>query len=371
MPRQSLLFNDFDVFSVMENQKAALRQKIASAPESFTASSDNDVIARFVKEFEFEIPELKEAEMTMTEREVDVDVSHDHRRFFSRSGPFFIKGTEITVHIPFTGDRDLFRVQPSTYTLSPPRGDIKGSELLIRFEFPNDIPPPDLKVGLERNLQEIRTYLNNLRSSQGVLQTQLEAEAKTAWDRRKADFTTRMQAIGALGIPRRQSPETSKSHNVSATPAALKSEQISKSDTSRTPKAKWHVFISHASEDKQAIAKPLADALIAAGLLVWYDDYSLTVGDSLRQKIEEGLSKSQFGIVILSQAFLSKHWPQQELNGLAAREVGGKKVILPVWHDISRNDIAEASPILADRLGVPTSLGIPHVVAKLIEAMNR
>lgn len=131
------------------------------------------------------------------------------------------------------------------------------------------------------------------------------------------------------------------------------------------------MFISHASEDKDAVAKPLADALIHRGLQVWYDEYSLSVGDSLRQKIDEGLTKSEFGIVILSKAFLSKHWTQQELNGLSAREVNGKKVILPVWHDISRDEIVQASPSLADRLGVPTSLGLEQVVAALLRAMGK
>ena len=65
----------------------------------------------------------------------------------------------------------------------------------------------------------------------------------------------------------------------------------------------WDVFISHASEDKNAIARPLAEALKAHGLRVWYDEFSLTVGDSLRKKIDQGLSNSHFGIVILSVRF--------------------------------------------------------------------
>src|SRR5258706_10107710 len=105
------------------------------------------------------------------------------------------------------------------------------------------------------------------------------------------------------------------------------------------PEDEWDVFISHASEDKDAIARPLAEALRAKGLRVWYDEFSLTVGDSLRRKIEQGLSNSRFGVVILSHRFFAKHWAEQELNGLATREVGGEKVILPVWHGVTFEDV--------------------------------
>src|SRR5207247_801295 len=98
---------------------------------------------------------------------------------------------------------------------------------------------------------------------------------------------------------------------------------------------RWDVFISHASEDKAAVADPLFRALEDAGLKVWYDRVELGLGDSLRKKIDEGLAHSRFGIVILSPPFFAKHWPQQELNGLAQREVDGEKVILPVWYNMA------------------------------------
>jgi TIR domain len=79
----------------------------------------------------------------------------------------------------------------------------------------------------------------------------------------------------------------------------------------------WDVFISHASEDKEAIARPLAEALVNAGLKVWYEAFSLKLGDSLRQSIDRGLAQSRYGVVILSPNFFEKQWPQRELNGLS------------------------------------------------------
>ncbi len=133
----------------------------------------------------------------------------------------------------------------------------------------------------------------------------------------------------------------------------------------------WDVFISHASEDKDAIARPLAEALRTKGLRVWYDEFSLTVGDSLRKKIDQGLANSRFGIVILSRHFFEKHWPEQELNGLATREVGGEKVILPVWHGVGFDEVREYSPTLADRIAVIADRGLPHIVEELLRAMGK
>jgi hypothetical protein len=133
----------------------------------------------------------------------------------------------------------------------------------------------------------------------------------------------------------------------------------------------WDVFISHASEDKESFVRPLAKALIASGLKVWFDEFTLTLGDSLRRKIDRGLAASRFGIVVLSPAFFQKEWPQRELDGLVAREAHGHKVILPIWHGLGHDEIAAYSPMLADRLAVSSSSGLQHVVTQVIEAVSQ
>ncbi|GAA2415369.1 TIR domain-containing protein [Streptomyces coeruleofuscus] len=121
---------------------------------------------------------------------------------------------------------------------------------------------------------------------------------------------------------------------------------------------RWDVFVSHASEDKESVAIPLAKALTARGLRVWLDRHELKIGDSLRQSVDEGLAKSRFGVVVLSEAFLSKRWPLWELNGLVAVERLGVKAILPVWHGIDHATLAKHSPMLADRVAGNTANGI-------------
>ncbi len=136
------------------------------------------------------------------------------------------------------------------------------------------------------------------------------------------------------------------------------------------PLDKWDVFISHASEDKETIARPLAKALEAQGLRVWFDEFTLSVGDRLRRSIDRGLANSRYGIVILSPMFFAKEWPQKELDGLMQREEHGEKVILPVWHNITAEQIRAYSPTLADRIAVSSSRGLDQVVAELLRAMR-
>lgn len=137
------------------------------------------------------------------------------------------------------------------------------------------------------------------------------------------------------------------------------------------PSDQRDVFISHAGEDKEAVARPLALALIARGWTVWLDEGELTVGDSLSRSIDAALARSRFGVVVLSPSFFAKEWPRRELAGLVAREVDLRsKVILPVWHGVDRSEVGRQSPTLADRLGVPTTEGIDEVANKISLALR-
>ncbi len=131
------------------------------------------------------------------------------------------------------------------------------------------------------------------------------------------------------------------------------------------------MFISHASEDKNEIARPLAEALRRKGVSVWYDDFSLKIGDSLRASIDYGLANSRYGAVILSKHFFEKHWPVQELNGLASREVNSKKVILPIWHKVGFDEVREFSPTLADRIAAKSEQGLEGLIEQIVGVLDQ
>jgi hypothetical protein len=131
------------------------------------------------------------------------------------------------------------------------------------------------------------------------------------------------------------------------------------------------VFISHAGEDKESIARPLARALRELGYRVWFDEFELRIGMSLRRSIDKGLAGSRFGVVVLSPAFFGKEWPERELDGLAARETAdGTHLILPIWHEVDRQTVTAYSPTLADRVAAKAADGLDAVIAKVVEAVG-
>lgn len=123
------------------------------------------------------------------------------------------------------------------------------------------------------------------------------------------------------------------------------------------------VFISHASEDKEDIVRPLANALISKGLNVWYDDFTLRIGDSLRQKIDRGLITSKVGLVVLSPSFISKGWTNYELDGIVTRTVSGEQILLPIWHNITKQQVIDYSPSLADKVARSTATHTVNEIA--------
>lgn len=131
------------------------------------------------------------------------------------------------------------------------------------------------------------------------------------------------------------------------------------------------VFISHASEDKDEVVRPLAEALRGGGLNVWYDEFTLKIGDSLRRKIDQGLANSRFGVVVLSQAFFGKGWPEYELDGLVSRSVSGEQVLLPIWHNVSKREVMQYSSSLADKLARSTATHtVEEIAAEIITVIK-
>ncbi|MGA2704441.1 MAG: toll/interleukin-1 receptor domain-containing protein [Isosphaeraceae bacterium] len=137
---------------------------------------------------------------------------------------------------------------------------------------------------------------------------------------------------------------------------------------------KRDIFISHASEDKDDFVRPLAQALIKVGVSVWYDEYEIQVGDSIRAKVDEGLSRSRFGVVVLSPSFFAKAktWPQRELDGLVSGEdATGTRRILPVWHKLDFMAVQGHSPALAGIRALDTSKeSLSQIVGQLLRKLK-
>ena len=134
----------------------------------------------------------------------------------------------------------------------------------------------------------------------------------------------------------------------------------------------WDVFICHASEDKEGFVEPLANALEEADIKVWYDRFELQLGDRLRDKIDEGLANSRYGVVVLSNSFFKKQWTRTELDALVTQEnQKGEKVILPIWHGIGIEEVGKSSPILASKLAAQSSDSLESIVAQIEKVLNK
>ncbi len=355
------LFNQVDIFSVIENQKRALKDAFQKTSNTELDGDPVAVAARLIEQFSINVPVLDEDKKYALTKETQVDASRDPRRIISdRSRPFYIAGTEVKVVIPFQGDAGLFDVRPTSFTLSPPFGEIQDHELHLIYELTDAQFDVDAATG--RTVGQVKQYLQSLQGSGEQLKSDVQQLVNTLIAKRKQERGTHSQIVAGLNMPVRQIPPEVANNATSSSPATSHSKR---------PEDEWDVFISHASEDKDAIATPLAESLRAKGLRVWYDDFSLKLGDSIRQSIDRGLARSRFGVVILSGRFFEKHWPQQELNGLATREVNGAKVILPVWHGVGFVEVRNYSPMLADRSAVQTKNGLANVVEKIMDVVGR
>ena len=127
----------------------------------------------------------------------------------------------------------------------------------------------------------------------------------------------------------------------------------------------YDVFVSHAYEDKESFVDEFVEALRSQGLKVWYDTDKLKWGDSMREKIDRGLAKSRYGVVILSPNYIAEHkyWTKAELNGLFQVETVNGKTILPIWHNLTKKQVVEYSPIIADRKAMTTASMTPEEIA--------
>jgi len=140
----------------------------------------------------------------------------------------------------------------------------------------------------------------------------------------------------------------------------------------RSELSKPLAFISHNSRDKDSLVRDLAREMSLHLCSVWYDEYSLKVGDSLRENIERGLKEAKKCVVILSPNFISNGgWSKAEFDSIYTREIHEKQnVILPVWHNVDKSEVYEYCPRLVDRFALSSSIGVKKLAAKLADAIK-
>lgn len=129
------------------------------------------------------------------------------------------------------------------------------------------------------------------------------------------------------------------------------------------------VFVSYAGEDRE-IAKAVARDLTAMGIPTFYDRDSLALGDSVVDRIHEAMSVADYGVLIVSPDFLSKNWPRHETRQLVQDYIEGRTRLLPIWHDVSMEEVREHQPALSGIWAANTDEGLRSVVRALAAQMT-
>ncbi len=151
------------------------------------------------------------------------------------------------------------------------------------------------------------------------------------------------------------------------TPPVLVDRPLAEAVGADEPASSYDAFLSHASEDKDEIARPLADALIARGVTVWFDELNIRVGQSIRREIERGIRDARFGLVIVSEHFMAKQWTQAELDALWGKKLAAKEDrLLPVWHKVTYDEVQQRLPLLAGLHALNTSTMSVDKIADLL-----
>lgn len=135
----------------------------------------------------------------------------------------------------------------------------------------------------------------------------------------------------------------------------------------------YDVFVSHAWEDKESFVDDFVNELCDLGATVWYDQTQIKWGDSMRARIDDGLKKSRFGVVVLSMDYIAEHkyWTKAELDGLFQLESINGKMLLPIWHNITKKQVIDYSPIIANKLAMSTAMLTPKEIAEELIKMLR
>lgn len=205
MRDRQFLFSDADWFSVEQNQLMKMQEEIAAVNgDRLLNTAVDDLAQYFESKFKVEVPVLFTEEIVVDQREAKIDVRHDPRRWIDdRSRPVYVPGTEVEVEIPFTGDSEVFRVRPTSYTMSPPRAEVRSNALVLRISG-TDLTTDGVQQSINQTINEVESHLRTLRTNTAGLNQQLFQRAKISIESRRQKLLADRNLVGALGFKMKQ-----------------------------------------------------------------------------------------------------------------------------------------------------------------------
>jgi len=220
--------------------------------------------------------------------------------------------------------REIQSLQRDLTSQSKNIADKSGRMSQIRGSITKSTSPSTLQSKL-RDIQNLEKDIVRIQEKQAGINKRIAEKTAELYknEQQLREEQGKEQKKFQESLKRKEREDTAKQNQMLAKITSLTREPqvgfVNRISVDRQPN--YDAFISHASEDKDDLARPLAEFLKKAGFSIWYDEFQLRVGDSLRRSIDKGLANSRFGIVVLSPNFFAKNWPQYELDGLVAKEI--------------------------------------------------
>jgi hypothetical protein len=199
------LFNDGDLYGTLQNQQRGLSAEVEGYDGNRLLNTPVDDLARyFADKLAVEPLELLEQEISAEQQEttLDIDRVRDGRFMYGRNQSR-VAATRFTFFVPFTGDATLFRLRPSSYTLSPPRATVRDRELAFTFTT-HDPDPAKIKAEFEQQLREVTSYVRNGRSNVDEYNRALPGLARKAIETRRERLLKAQNTASSLGYPLRR-----------------------------------------------------------------------------------------------------------------------------------------------------------------------
>lgn len=365
---QSRLFSRACLQATIQERLALIPKRVARISEQvLRLRIDSSLGLELAEEIAFKPLALEIHRASLTRKEVEIENLHYSKEFGATPVKRKEPAVRTIVSIPFNGSQELWHLEPSTPRIAPfgstrPSPNMESGYLDLEFEQTIREAPESLGIKVQSRIQVIQEYLMSQSNALSHFFENAKHESVISLQARRKLLDNSVKSLELLRLSELAAVQQNCERYVYDTSPARMAP--------REPQSRdhlgWDVFVSHASEDKIAFVRPLVQLLTAAGLMVWYDEATLRLGDSLRRKIDEGLSNSRFGIVVLSKAFFAKEWPQRELDALVALESGAQRTVLPIWHNVSVAEVQRFSPILADRLAVHSSEGAHAIAQKIL-----
>ncbi|MBU0520024.1 toll/interleukin-1 receptor domain-containing protein [bacterium] len=354
------LFGQGYLSDVTTNLHRHIAKEISEmSEEKINSLSDKIELKKYIERYTLKPPSLDIENIRYDSREVKKTPNELYRGYGERTE---INVIEISIYIPFKGDPQLFNYRGHSWVMSMPEKIIDTNNLVLKY-----IMLPEQVVNIEgiykRDLGYIEQNLESVQNDSANFNAGLEKLVCNSVKERASRIQKTKATLENLGLPKRKK-EIEDNQVLRDVPR----KRSRKSDKTVSLK---DVFLCHAGEDKDDYVRPFAVQLGQNNISYWLDEAELAWGDDLIHEINNGLAKSKYVIVFLSENFIGKGWPESEMNSALSIENTKKQIIVLPLFLCDPELVLVDYPLLRKKKYITWDLGISEIIKKLIARLNK